>query len=154
MGYKVIGIDINDDALESAKSYGADAVFNSRSQADTYVDEVRKLSGKGVHAAAVFSGAIKAYEGAIPLLRINGLLMVIGIAQEPLPVSTLDLIMGKYRIKGDSTSVPQRMPKAVAFTAKHNIQLDVDFRRIEDLPAMMENMKNGNAKRRQVVTFD
>ncbi|KAI3337488.1 alcohol dehydrogenase [Xylariaceae sp. AK1471] len=154
MGYKVVGVDINDGALESAKSCGADAVFNSRSQADTYVDEIRKLSGKGVHAAAVFSGAIKAYEGAIPLLRINGLLMVIGIAMEPLPVSTVDLITGKYRIKADSTGVPQRMPKAVAFTAKHNIQPDVDFRKIEDLPAMVEDMKNGKTTRRQVVSFD
>ncbi|KAI0097647.1 hypothetical protein GGR51DRAFT_465023 [Nemania sp. FL0031] len=154
MGCNVIGVDISDESLESAKEYGADAVFNSRTQADTYVEEIRKLSGKGVHAAAVFSGAIAAFEGAIPLLRTNGLLMIVGIAHEPLKINTLDLITGRYRIKADSTSVPQRMPKAVAFTAKHNIQPSVDFRKIEDLPAMVEDMKNGKARRRQVVTFD
>ncbi|KAI8626844.1 alcohol dehydrogenase [Xylariaceae sp. FL1651] len=154
MGLKVIGIDINDEVLESVMALGADAVFNSRTQADTYVAEVKKLSGKGVHAAAVFSAANAAFAGAVHLLRINGLLMVIGIAEQPLQVSTFDLCTGKYRIKADSTGIPQRMPKAVEFTAKHNIQPDVDFRKLEDLPVMVEDMRNGKAKRRQVVLFD
>lgn len=154
MGFRVIGVDISDESLESATEYGADAVFNSKTRADTYVDEIRTLSGKGVHAAAVFSGANAAYDGAIPLLRTNGLLMVVGIAPEPLQINSLDIITGQYRIKADSTSVPQRMPKAVAFTAKHGIQLNVDFRTIEDLPAMVDDMRNGKARRRQVVTFD
>ncbi|KAI0455629.1 hypothetical protein F5B21DRAFT_503188 [Xylaria acuta] len=154
MGFKVIGVDISDDSLASATEYGADVVFNSRTQADTYVDEIRKLSTKGVHAAAVFSGANAAFDGAIPLLRTNGLLMVVGIAPQPLQVNALDLITGRYRIKADSTGVPQRMARAVAFTAKHNIQPNVDFRRIEDLPAMVDDMRNGKARRRQVVVFD
>ncbi|KAJ3570541.1 hypothetical protein NPX13_g5694 [Xylaria arbuscula] len=154
MGYNVIGVDVSDDSLTSAKEFGADAVFNSQTQADTYVAEIRKLSEKGVHAAAVFSGSNAAYDSAIPLLRTNGLLMVVGITREPLQISSLDIITGRYRIKADSTGVPQRMPKAVAFTAKHNIQPSVDFRNIEDLPAMVDDMRNGKARRRQVVTFD
>ncbi|KAI1828332.1 hypothetical protein F4861DRAFT_178241 [Xylaria intraflava] len=154
MGYQVIGIDVSDDSLESAKEYGADAVFNAQTQAHTYGGEIRKLSGKGVHAAAVFSGANAAFDNAIPLLRTNGLLMVVGIAPQPLQINAIDLITGKYRIKAESTSVPQRMPKAVAFTAKHNIQLNVDFRAIDDLPAMVEDMKSGKARRRQVIIFD
>ncbi|KAF2965193.1 hypothetical protein GQX73_g8394 [Xylaria multiplex] len=142
MGCHVIGVDISDDSLNSAKGYGADAIFNSRTQADTYVDEIRKLSGKGVHAAAVFSGANAAFDGAIPLLRTNGLLMVVGIAPQPLQINGLDLITGRYRIKADSTGVPQRMRKAVEFTAKNNIQPNVDFRKIEDLPVMVDDMKN------------
>jgi len=114
---------------------------------------VKKLTGKGAHAAAVFSAADAAYASAIELLRTGGLLMVIGISKNPLPVSTFDLTTGRYRIKADSTSIPQRMKKAVDFTAKHNIQPDVDFRKIEDLPQMCADMHDGKAKRRQVVLF-
>ncbi|KAI0200753.1 hypothetical protein F4808DRAFT_470214 [Astrocystis sublimbata] len=153
MGYNVIGVDISDDSLASATKYGADAVFNSRTQADTYVEEIKTLSTKGVHAAAVFSGANAAYDGAIPLLRTNGLLMVVGIAPQPVQFDTTDLVTGRYRIKGDSTGIPQRMAKAVDFVVKHKIQLDVDLNRIEDLPTMVENMKNGKAKNRQIVTL-
>lgn len=152
MGYKVVGLDINDDVLASVTAVGADAVFNSKTN-PSYVEDVRKLTGKGAHAAAVFSAANAAYASAIELLRVNGLLMVIGITKGPLPVSTFDLTTGRYRIKADSTGIPQRMKKAVDFTAKHGIQPDVDFRKLEDLPQMCEEMHNGQAKRRQVVVF-
>lgn len=54
MGYKTVGLDINDSQLEMAKKVGADAVFNTMTNKN-YVDEVKKLAdGKGVHAAAVY----------------------------------------------------------------------------------------------------
>lgn len=120
MGYKTIGLDINDNQLDMAKKVGADAVFNSMTNKN-YVEEVKKLAdGKGVHAAAVFSAANAAYAGAPNVLRIGGLLMVIGIAPKPLDfISTFDLTTGRYRVKADSTSIPQRMKKAVDFTGKH-----------------------------------
>lgn len=74
MGYKVLGIDINDQTLEVFKKQGADAIFNSRSNKD-YVAELKKLTSGGVHAAAVFSDADAAYAGAPAIVRLNGLIM-------------------------------------------------------------------------------
>jgi D-arabinose 1-dehydrogenase-like Zn-dependent alcohol dehydrogenase len=152
MGFKVVGVDINDEVLESVKKLGADAIFNSKSNPN-YLEELLKTTGKGAHAAAVFSAADAAYASAPSLLRTGGLLMVIGIAGKDLQVSTFDLTTGRYRIKADSTSIPQRMPKAVEFTAKHNIQPDVEFRKLEELPQMCDDMHSGKAKFRQVVVF-
>ncbi|KAI1265192.1 hypothetical protein F5Y18DRAFT_387726 [Xylariaceae sp. FL1019] len=153
MGAKVIGVDINDDVLDSVKELGADAVFNSRTNAN-YVAEIKKLTGKGCDTAAVFSAAQAAFTGAPDLLRIGGLLMVVGVAKDNLQFSTFDLITGKFRVKGDSTSIPQRMPKAIEFTARHKIQPDVDYNKLEDLPRMVKDMREGKAKRRQVVLFE
>ncbi|KAI6777851.1 Alcohol dehydrogenase-like protein [Emericellopsis cladophorae] len=152
MGLKVVGVDISDDVLQAVTALGADAVVNSRTNAQA-ADEVKRITGKGAHAAAVFSGANAAYASAIELLRTNGLLMVIGIAAKDLQVSTFDLTTGRYRIKADSTSIPQRMPKAVSFTAKHKIQPQVEFRKLEELPQMVEDMQAGKSKYRQVVKF-
>lgn len=152
MGFKVIGVDINDDVLESVKQFGADAIVNSKTNSD-FIAEVKKITGKGAHAAAVFSGASAAYATAPQLLRIGGLLMVIGIAAKDLQVSAFDLTTGKYRIKADSTSIPQRMAKAVSFTAKHGIQPAVEYKKLEDLPQMVADMQEGKAKYRQVVVF-
>ncbi|KAF2840342.1 GroES-like protein [Patellaria atrata CBS 101060] len=152
MGVKVVGLDINDETLEVCKQAGADAVFNTMKNKN-YLEEIKKLTGKGCHAAAVFSAAQAAYTNAPPLLRIGGTLMVIGIAPKPLEVSTMDLVLGKYKIKADSTSIPQRMQKAVDFTGKHNILPEVEYRKIDDLPQMVEDMHNGKAKFRQVVVF-
>lgn len=152
MGFNVVGVDINDDVLESVKALGADAILNSKTNPD-FKAELKKITGKGAHAAAVFSAADAAYASAPDLLRINGLLMVIGIAASELKISTFDLCTGRYRVKADSTGVPKRMAKAVDFTAKHNIQPDVDYRKLEDLPQMVEDMHAGIATRRQVVIF-
>jgi D-arabinose 1-dehydrogenase-like Zn-dependent alcohol dehydrogenase len=119
MGIKTIGLDINDSQLEMAKKVGADVVFNSMTNKD-YVNEIKKLTGKGCHAAAVYSASNAAYSGAPDILRTGGLLMVIGIAPKGLDfINTFDLTTGRYRIKADSTGIPQRMKKAVDFTGKY-----------------------------------
>ena len=66
----------------------------------------------------------------------------------------MDLCIGKYRLKGESTSIPQRMQKAVDFTVKHNIVPEVDFRPLEDLGKMCDEMQAMQATRRQVVVFN
>lgn len=153
MGFKVIGIDINDATLEVCKQQGADAVFNSRSNAN-YVEELKKLTNGGAHATAVFSDADAAYASAPNVLRIGGLVMAVGIPKSPYSLSILDLCLGKYRIKGESTSTPQRMHKAVEFTCKHNILPEVEFRKLEELPKMMEEMGSGKATKRMAVLFE
>lgn len=171
MGIKTIGLDINDQQLDMAKKVGADAVFNSMKTKD-YVQEIKKLTGKGCHAAAVYSASNAAYAGAPDVLRTGGLLMIIGIAPKGLDfINTFDLTTGRYRVKADSTGIPQRMKKAVDFTGKHryidtfirtkwtnklmsySIQPEVDFRKIEDLPKMVADMEAGKADKRQVVVF-
>lgn len=153
MQLKVVAIDINDDTLAVCKKQGADEVYNSRSN-PAYVDEIRKLTQGGCHSTAVFSASNAAYASAPSLLRVNGLLMVIGIAKEPLQISTYDLAVANYRIQADSTSTPQRMGKAIAFTAKHNIVPEVEFRRLEELDDMVNEMQAGQSQRRKVVLFD
>lgn len=74
MGYKVIGIDINDATLEVFRGQGADTVFNSMTN-KSYVDELKKLTNGGAHATAVFSDADAAYVGAPKVVRLNGLIM-------------------------------------------------------------------------------
>jgi propanol-preferring alcohol dehydrogenase len=152
MGYNVVGIDVNDATLAVCKAQGADATFNSRSNKD-YVEELKKLTKGGAHAAAVFSDVDQAYAGAPSVLRLGGLLMVVGLPKNPLSISALDLCLGKIRIKGESTSIPQRMKKAVDFTCKHNILPEVEFKKLEDLSQMVEDMRAGKATKRMAVVF-
>lgn len=153
MQLNVIAIDINDETLAICKSQGADHVFNSKTNPN-YVDDIKKLTSGGCHATAVFSASNAAYASAPKLLRVNGLLMVVGIAKEPLQVSTYDLAVANYRIMAESTSTPQRMGKAIEFTAKHNILPEVEFRKLEELDDMVKEMTAGQSQRRKVVVFD
>jgi len=152
MGAKVIGIDVKDESLEICKKFGADAVFNSITNKD-YLDEIKNLTDGGCHAAAVFSAAKAAYDGAPKVLRVNGLMMIVGLPKENLDISATQLALGFFRIKVESTSIPQRMPKAIDFTAKHNILPEIEFRQLEDVPKMVEEMRSGAKSKRQAVVF-
>lgn len=153
MGAKVVAIDINDGPLEAIKEQGADAAFNSRTNPN-YAEEIKKLTNGGVHAAAVFSAAGAAYKGTWPILRLNGLMMIVGIPPKDIELSCMAMTIGLYRVKAESTSIPQRMPKAIEFTAKHNIQPVVEFKKLEDLQDMIDAMHDGRAKTRQAVLFE
>jgi len=153
MGYHVVGIDINDETLANCKAQGADAVFNSMTNKN-YVAEVLKLTGGGVKAAAVYSNADAAYAGAPAIIKLNGVLMVVGLPANPLKISSFDLALGKYKVKSESTSIPQRMGKAVEFTAKHNIIPEIETRSsLDEVANMVELMHEGKSTKRMAVVF-
>lgn len=152
MGLNVIGIDISDPNLEITKAQGADYVFNSMTD-KAYVDKIKELTKGGCHATTVFSNADAAYAGAPSILRLGGTLMVIGIPKNPLKISAMDLCLGNFKVKADSTSIPQRMKKAIDFTAKHKIQPKMEVRKLEDVNDMVNEMHAGNAKTRMGVVF-
>lgn len=153
MGAKVVGIDINDEVLATCKSQGADAIFNSRTNRN-WAEDVRTLTNGGVKSVAVYSNAQVAYATAPSIIKLGGILMVIGIAHKPIEVSTMDLTIGKYRLKAESTSIPQRMNKAIEFTAKYNITPEVQtFDKLDDLAEMVELMKAGKFTKRMVIIF-
>lgn len=153
MDLTVIAIDINDTQLQICKGQGADYIFNSANNPN-YVAEIKSLTNGGVHAAAVFSASNAAYASAPKIIRVNGILMAVGIAREPLQISTYDLAVSSYRLMAESTSTPQRMGSAVKFTVEHGILPEVEFRKLEELNEMVEEMKKGESARRKVVTFE
>lgn len=153
LGCKVVGIDINDDILAQCKAQGADAVFNSMTN-KSYVEELLKLTGGGVKTAAVFSNADAAYAGAPLIIKNGGVLMVVGLPHNPLKISSMDLALGKYKVKSESTSIPQRMGKAVEFTAKYNIRPEVGLKySLDDVQGMVTEMQGGKNIKRMAVVF-
>jgi propanol-preferring alcohol dehydrogenase len=151
MGLNVVGIDISDDILAVATENGADVVINSRS-AD-YDKQVKDATGGGAHAAVVFSAAQAAYSSAIKILRVNGILMVVGLPAEPLQFSAFDLMKKTYQVRSESTGPPQQMPRAIEFIAKHNIKPKVETYKLDQIHEMIDRMQNGKSKARMVVVF-
>jgi len=95
-----------------------------------------------------------AYSGAPAIIKNGGVLMVVGLPHNPLKISSMDLALGKYKLKSESTSIPQRMGKAIEFTAKHNIRPEVEQRSsLNDVQGMIDTMKSGQNIKRMAVVF-
>ncbi|OAL51939.1 GroES-like protein [Pyrenochaeta sp. DS3sAY3a] len=154
MGYKVIGLDITDAALEEAKSCGADYVFNSMTDKE-YKEKIVELTGGGVHAAVNFTASKKSYDDCPAIVKPGmGLIMVVGIPRQPLEFNALDIALGRYRIKGSNNGTCYNMKAAIEFSAKHNIKPHMTAYKLEDLPTMIELMNSHKAKGRMGVVFD
>lgn len=151
MGARVIAVDVNDETLANSKDQGADYVFNSRNS-PTYKDEILKLTDGGAQSVAVFSAAEAAYESAIPLIEVGGILMVVGLPKNGIRLDALDIAVGRYRVKGDSTATPQRMPKAIDFIVRHGIKPQMELHdSLDAVPDMVNRMKQGKSTKKMVV---
>ncbi|KAL1619750.1 hypothetical protein SLS56_009951 [Neofusicoccum ribis] len=153
MKLRVIGLDVADAQLQSARDLGADAVFNTKTDLD-YESKIKTLTAGGCHAAAVYSSSNIAYRDAPKCLRINGLLMVVGIPQKELSINALDILLGMYRIAGRSSGIPQHMPEVIEFSHKHGIKSHVTtYPDINDINNMIELLENGHTAGRVGVVF-
>lgn len=86
--------------------------------------------------------------------RIGGLLMVVGIPKANLSINALDILLGKYRIKGTSSSIPQQMKEPIQFSHKHGIKAHVNaFHSIQDIHKIIDSMEEGKSAGRFAVVF-
>lgn len=159
--------------LEEATASGADHVFNPMTDKN-YVEEVKKITNGGVHAAVNFTASKRAYDATPPLIRINGIMMCVGIPNEPLSYMAMDVAMNKYRIGGSNNGTPQMLGPflgmffvfllelfrveltlmRIEFTAKHGISPHVSYYKIEQINEMIDSMHDGKARGRLAVKWD
>ena len=126
MGHRVFGVDISDDILTEAKKQGADYTFNNRSNTSYAKDILELTDGRGADAVAVFSAAEAAYASATQLVRLGGTIMVVGLPAKGVTFNALDIARGTYKVRGDSTGISQRMPRAIEFIAKNGIRPEME----------------------------
>ena len=152
-GFKVIGIDLSSDALEEAKAQGADHVFNPSKDTD-YVDQIRKITGKGCHGAINFTNSVKAYWDAPSVLRYNGVLMVTGIPQKPIQFQSIDVSMLRIRVRGANNGRTDQLRDCLDFSSKHGIVPHMTQYKLEQFQEMVDMMMAGQHKGRMGVVFD
>ncbi|PSN64270.1 alcohol dehydrogenase [Corynespora cassiicola Philippines] len=154
MGYKVIGLDIADQALEEAKACGADHAFNSLKDKD-WQKKVLEITGGGADAVVNFTASKKSYSECPAIIRPGlGLLMVVGIPQQPIELNALDIALGRYRVKGANNGTCYNMRPAIEFSAKHNIKPHMTRFKLEEVPQMIELMNSHKAQGRMGVVFE
>lgn len=120
----------------------------------SYVDQLKAATGGGVEAATVFSASQAAYKNAPKILQVGGLVMVVGLPAKPLEFDAVELMMGRYRVKAETTGPPWKVPRAIEFTAKHNIRTNVELYKLDDIQMMVDRMQAGETSKRMAVVFD
>jgi D-arabinose 1-dehydrogenase-like Zn-dependent alcohol dehydrogenase len=145
--------NLNCENLPQIASPRLHIAFNSLTHPNYLSDLKSATGGLGASAAAVFAASNVAYASAPKALRAGGVLMVVGLPPKPIEISAVDMMLGLYRIKSETTGPPWKLPRAIEFTARHGIKANVDFFELGDINEMIDQMGKGETVRRMVVVF-
>lgn len=155
---KIIAVDMVDSKLEMAKTFGATDVVNGND--GDPVEQVRELTGGGVHYAFEAIGLKVTAEQAFSMIRPGGTATIIGM----IPVGTKIELMGsaflqEKTIKGSmmgSNRFRVDMPRFIDFYLQGKLHLDEMVSKrigLGDVNEAFADMKSGSVAR-SVIVFD
>jgi len=150
MGFKTVAIARGMDKEPLSKQLGAWRYIDSQTQ--DVAKELMNLGGAKVILATVTNG--KAMTSVVGGLGINGKLIILGAAAEPLEISALHLLIGRRSISGWPSGTSMDSQDTMAFCALTNVRSMNETFPLDRAPEAYEHMMSGKAKFRVVLTME
>lgn len=149
MGFRVIAMGRGQDIAEDALRLGAHRYVDTEHE-----DPAAVLSALGGAAAILTTvGATDTIAALLPGLASEGRLVLLGVGQDPLAVSTGFLIGGERTIRGSITGSPFENERALGFSVLTEARPMTETMPLDQAQAGYERMLSGEAKFRVVLTM-
>jgi len=149
MGFRTVAIARGMDKEPLAKKLGAWSYIDSKAQDPAA--ELQKLGGaKVVLATATNGDAMSATLGG---LGVNGKLVILGAAAEPLQVSGIPLLLGRRSILGWPSGSSIDSQDALSFSVLTGVRAMNEVFPLERAADGYEHMMSGKARFRAVLTM-
>ena len=149
MGFRTVAIARGLDKEPLAKKLGARSYIDSKTQDPAA--ELLKLGGAKIVLATVTNGdAMSAVLGG---LGVNGTLIILGAAAEPLQVPGIPLLMGRRSILGWPSGSSIDSQDTLAFSALTGVRSMNEVFPLERAAEAYEHMMSGQARFRAVLTM-
>lgn len=150
MGYNVIGVDIDDAKLETAKKLGAAYAFNGMTQ--DIGKEIQNAVG-GVHGCIVTAVGRAAFGQALTAIRQRGTMVCIGIPPGDFPLDIFNTVMNGITVRGSIVGTRVDMMEALEFFRMGKIENNVQLETIDKIDEVMTLMDQGKLPGRVVFDF-
>lgn len=148
MGFRTVAIARGRDKAPLARQLGAHHYIDS--QAQDAAAELLKLGGAAVILATVTNG--KAMSAVLGGLGVNGKLIVLGAADEPLEVPSLLLITGRRSVMGWYSGTSIDSQDTLRFSVLTGVRSMIEVFPLEHVTEAYERMMSGKARFRVVLT--
>jgi D-arabinose 1-dehydrogenase-like Zn-dependent alcohol dehydrogenase len=150
MGFKTVAIARGKDKEPLVRKLGAQHYIDNQTQ--DAAAELMKLGGAKVILATVTSG--KAMSAVLGGLAVNGKLIVVGVADEPLEVSAGPFITGRRSIIGWPSGTSIDSQDTLDFSVLTGVRAMTEVFPLERAAEAYEHMISGKARFRAVLTTD
>ena len=148
MGLRVVAVDVADDKLALARRLGAELVVNAREEDP--VAFVQRETG-GAHGALVTAVSTKAFDQAIGMLRRGGTCVLVGLPPGAFPTPIFDVVLKRLTVRGSIVGTRADLREAIEFAARGAIEVAFEKRRLEDINAVFDGLRNGTITGRIVL---
>jgi D-arabinose 1-dehydrogenase-like Zn-dependent alcohol dehydrogenase len=148
MGFKTVAIARGTDKEPLAQKLGAWSYIDSKTQDPAAA--LLKLGGAKVVLATVTSG--DAMSATLGGLGVNGKLIIVGAAAEPLQVAGLPLLFGRRSIMGWPSGSSIDSQDTLAFSKLTGVRAMTEVFPLERAAEAYEHMMSGKARFRAVLT--
>jgi len=150
MGVKTVAIARGMDKEPLARKLGASSYIDSKTQDPSA--ELQKLGGAKVVLATVTSG--DAMSATLGGLGVNGKLIILGAAAEPLQVAGVPLLLGRRSIVGWPSGSSIDSQDTLAFSKLTGVRAMNEIFPLERAAEAYEHMMSGKARFRAVLTTE
>ncbi|WP_291795094.1 alcohol dehydrogenase AdhP [Brevibacterium sp.] len=150
MGMRVAAVDIADDKLALAKKHGAEVLVNGMS--GDPAAEIQEKTG-GAHGVLVTAVHPAAFGQAIGMTRRGGTIVFNGLPPGEFPAPIFDIVLKGLTIRGAIVGTRQDMVEALDFYARGLIHPTYHRRPLEDMNAVLDEMRHGKIDGRVVIEF-
>jgi D-arabinose 1-dehydrogenase-like Zn-dependent alcohol dehydrogenase len=148
MGYRTVAIARGKDKEPLARKLGAKHYIDSGAQ--DVAGELSKLGGAAVIISTVTNG--NAMSAVLGGLAVNGKLILLGVAQEPIEVPSMLMVGGRRSIVGWPSGSSRDSEDTMAFSAQSGVLPMVETMPLERAAEAYERMMSGAARFRMVLT--
>jgi len=148
-GYKVAAIGRGPENAALAKKLGASVYIDSR--ATNAAHELQKLGG--AQAIVATAPSSKAMSELIDGLGPTGRFVVVGISNDPIEVTPLQLIAGEHAIQGSAVGTPTDSEDTMNFAQLSGLRPMIETYPLERAGEAYERMMSGKAQFRVVLTM-
>lgn len=153
MGMRVAAVDVSDDKLALAKSYGAEVLVNA-AEADPGAAIKAKIGGS--HGAVVTAVSAKAFEQSVSVLRNGGTVCWIGLPggkQDELRMSISGIVNGEMSVRGSNVGTRQDLQEAIDFAANGLVKSKIEKQPLDAINEIFARMKKGQISGRVVLAI-
>jgi D-arabinose 1-dehydrogenase-like Zn-dependent alcohol dehydrogenase len=150
MGYHTVAIARGQDKEPLARKLGAHHYIDSTTQ--NVAGELTKLGGARVILATVTDA--KSMSDSVGGLGIDGRLVVLGAAPQPIQVAPLALIPGRRSISGWPSGTATDSEDTLAFSVLSDIRPTIETFPLERAAEAYARMMSGKARFRVVLTME
>ncbi len=147
-GVEVIAVDVADEKLELARECGASHLINATTGQPGR--EIKKIGG-GAHVVMVTAGSRRAYEMALRSLRRGGTLSIVGMAPEPVDLSTVAMVSGEYRIVASAVGTREELHEVLRLAGEGRLRCHSEVHQLDEINDLFGRMRAGGINGRAVL---